>query len=693
MADANPQHDGRSENVDHFPDGELQEGRQEEQLEGQDEQQLGKNPDVDRLQEDTDSRPPLSPLSGPPPSMRSVSDTPAMTASSTPLGNVAAARGRPPPPPRGAVTTGSSGLTQDIQAKMKAFSLSRQGVPTGPNPSNPSLAPSAQNLVGGGIGGNVLANNPAAVARLPGGISVAGAGGATPPPTMSGPPKMGGPLKIGGLAAKRGMKGGMKLSDVGSSSPGGSSPAGPAGAPAPSRPPSGLSESAFSRYSDIIDTKAGTLKFKDKALLHKSGVDFLSGNSFKISLDDVETLDELGKGNYGTVYKVRHCKPKLRHPGLGLRGSVPSRQSSAGLDTQPVVGDGSEKLTNVIMAMKEIRLELDDAKFDAIITELDILHRCVSPFIIDFYGAFFQEGAVYICVEYMDGGSMEKLYREGVPENILRKIALSTVMGLKTLKDDHHIIHRDVKPTNILVNTRGQVKICDFGVSGNLVASIAKTNIGCQSYMAPERIAGGAHAPNPTGGTYSVQSDIWSLGVTLVECAKGGYPYPPDTYTNIFSQLNVGLSACPRLLVCADSYQAIVKGEPPQLPDEGYSDEAKDFVRSCLNKNASLRPSYARLLRHPWLAPLMEPPSSEQGNVSQALSDSPLQSSNPILSADYPAYPAHEVVDKEVSDWVRGCIEGLINSGSIKARPALHAVALDAVPGSPLLENPSAFPE
>jgi mitogen-activated protein kinase kinase len=84
------------------------------------------------------------------------------------------------------------------------------------------------------------------------------------------------------------------------------------------------------------------------------------------------------------------------------------------------------------------------------------------------------------------------------------------------------------------------VKICDFGVSGNLVASIAKTNIGCQSYMAPERISGGGmSAAGSAGGSYSVQSDIWSLGLTIIECALGRYPYPPETYDNIFSQLSV----------------------------------------------------------------------------------------------------------------------------------------------------------
>jgi mitogen-activated protein kinase kinase len=311
------------------------------------------------------------------------------------------------------------------------------------------------------------------------------------------------------------------------------------------------------KYAEYLDANTGTLKFKGKATLSSQGIEFAGGSRFSISLDEVDTLDELGKGNYGTVFKVRHTRPKFRKAGLGLAGNklkhveetrTPAQGPvNASQESSPTSATSSTGYTGVVMAMKEIRLELDESKFAAIIMELDILYRCISPYIIDFYGAFFQEGAVYICMEFMDGGSIDKLYGDGIPENVLRKITYSTTMGLKSLKDDHNIIHRDVKPTNILVNTRGQIKICDFGVSGNLVASFAKTNIGCQSYMAPERISGGGLAMagvNPGGGTYSVQSDIWSLGLTIIECAMGRYPYPPETYNNIFSQLSVGPARC-----------------------------------------------------------------------------------------------------------------------------------------------------
>lgn len=361
---------------------------------------------------------------------------------------------------------------------------------------------------------------------------------------------------------------GLKLSNMGTGSSGSGSAGGvnngsnssagnsasrdgtPISAPG-SRVPSGSQQSdkktggLFDNYKKYIDIKTGSLNFAGKASLHSKGIDFSSGSSFRISLDEFEPLGELGHGNYGTVTKVLH------------------------------------KPTNVIMAMKEIRLELDEQKFTQIIMELEILHKCVSPYIVEFYGAFFVEGAVYLCMEYMDGGSLDKIYQGGIDEQYLAVITKAVVTGLKQLKDEHNIIHRDVKPTNILVSTSGKVKLCDFGVSGNLVASIAKTNIGCQSYMAPERIKSASPADVVT---YTVHSDIWSLGLSLLEIALGYYPYPPETYSNIFSQLS-----------------AIVDGDPPHLPSDRFSPQARDFVDQCLKKVPRLRPTYAKLLAHPWL--------------------------------------------------------------------------------------------
>lgn len=459
------------------------------------------------------------------PHLRSISDPPTapfMTPSSTPLGMLNIAR-RPSATLSLAGARAGGGLPHDMQAKMKAFQESRQGTPPGGrSPGGVSRGPTP-NAMPGGL--RLLPNmrpQPQAFSSSP---------------TTSAKPS---------LSARRNMKLPGGLPGAGRGPDDDAAPSDADGG-APPLPVKG--GSMFNKFSEYVDTKNGTLKFAGKAVIHSQGVDFSSGSNFSISLDEVDTLEELGKGNYGTVYKVRHARPRIRRPGFSIASSKPLPSLSLAQDQDVESAELSptcklSRTTGVVMAMKEIRLELDEAKFAAIIMELDILHRCVSPYIIDFYGAFFQEGAVYICIEFMDGGSVDKLYGDGIPENILRKITYATTRGLKELKDIHNIIHRDVKPTNILVNTRGQVKICDFGVSGNLVASIAKTNIGCQSYMAPERIAGGGVAQpgaHQGEGTYSVQSDIWSLGLTVIECAMGRYPYPPETYNNIFSQLSVSL--------------------------------------------------------------------------------------------------------------------------------------------------------
>lgn len=70
-------------------------------------------------------------------------------------------------------------------------------------------------------------------------------------------------------------------------------------------------------------------------------------------------------------------------------------------------------------------MELDQSKLNSILMELDVLHKSQSPYIVDFYGAFFIETCVYYCMEFMDAGSLDKLYQIGVPEDILATVTLS----------------------------------------------------------------------------------------------------------------------------------------------------------------------------------------------------------------------------------------------------------------------------
>ncbi|OJT13241.1 Protein kinase wis1, partial [Trametes pubescens] len=413
---------------------------------------------------------------------------------------------------------GSTPIPPSLQAKMAAFAS------RAPNSTPVSVDAATAALKNAGLNDRPVRPSPPNPLRAPASAPVPGRPGA---PTL------------GGLAARRMGKNVPKLSgmDMGLQNAGLGSGRPTQDEPSKRNAPNSFS-TPFSNFGKIVDP-SGALNFNGKAVLHAQGVDFSNGASFAINMDQLQLDEELGKGNYGTVKKVLH------------------------------------KPTKVAMAMKEIRLELDDAKLNGIIMELDILHRAVAPEIVEFYGAFFIESCVYYCMEYMDAGSLDKLQGEGVPEDVLGRITGSMVRGLKFLKDDLQIIHRDVKPTNVLVNRKGHVKLCDFGVSGQLEKSLAKTNIGCQSYMAPERIRG--ESQNNIG-TYTVSSDVWSLGLSMIEMALGHYPYPPETYANVFAQLT-----------------AIVDGDPPELP-EHFSDISKDFVLRCLHKVPERRASYAELL-------------------------------------------------------------------------------------------------
>ncbi|KAL1891729.1 MAP kinase kinase Wis1 [Sporothrix stenoceras] len=624
-----------------------------------------------------------------------------MSPSSTVTGTLNNAR-RPPP--------SASNLPLDLMAKARALQQQRMAM-SGPGGANGPIGDGARSAspgtMGGGMAGGMAGGVPGNLRMHPHmnrGMNLGGMARPTAPgfqsapavPNLSGRP--GGPslserraMKLGPLPGNAGAasprSGPPKLSDMG----GGAGP----GAGGPGRPPlkDGRHDSKMNDFKHYIDAEKGWITFEGAATITRTGVNFAGGHTFKISLDEIQVLDELGKGNYGTVFKVRHAKPAVPRFGPGLSSfksnhAKQQQQLAAAQSSQSTQSDGtagscdksgsngtvSTATTGKVMAMKEIRLELDEAKFSTILKELVILHECVSPYIIDFYGAFFQEGAVYMCIEFMDGGSIDKLYAGGIPENVLRKITYSTVMGLKTLKDDHNIIHRDVKPTNILANSDGQVKICDFGVSGNLVASIAKTNIGCQSYMAPERISGGGMSAGGANaeGTYSVQSDIWSLGLTIIECAMGRYPYPPEVSSTIFSQLS-----------------AIVNGDPPDMP-EGYSPTACDFVRSCLNKNPMKRYTYSMLLNHPWLKPLTQAATVIE-EEDESDSDSDLDSDDGDKDGDGTASAVNKLSlndsgvagDAEVAAWVTGVLERKKSesneaANAASAKPALHAAPLAA---------------
>ncbi|KAF7728317.1 MAP kinase kinase (MEK) [Apophysomyces ossiformis] len=263
--------------------------------------------------------------------------------------------------------------------------------------------------------------------------------------------------------------------------------------------------------------------------------------------EDFKSIDELGRGNGGTVCKVLHER------------------------------------TNTVMARKIIHVEANINVRKQIMRELQFMHDCNSRHIVSFYGAFMNGGDISICMEYMDVGSLDQICKKHgpIPMDVLKKVAYAIVDGLIYLYDEHRIIHRDLKPSNVLVNSQGQIKLCDFGVSGQLINSVADTFVGTSYYMSPERIM---------GSPYSVKSDVWSLGITLMELALGRFPFPPDG-----SSLSI-----------FDLLQHIVNEPVPTFPPGKYPRDLTDFVDKCLIKDVKLRATPSDLMKHEYLVSASE---------------------------------------------------------------------------------------
>lgn len=136
------------------------------------------------------------------------------------------------------------------------------------------------------------------------------------------------------------------------------------------------------------------------------------------------------------------------------------------------------------------------------------------------YGAFLKGGYVHIALEYMDVGSLDDIRKSvgKIPEDILGLMSIQMLKGLDYLHWEMKVIHWDIKPSNILVNKKGFLKIADFGVSGKLENTFACLSswVGTMTHMSPERLKGEAYLPD---------TDIWSLGLIILECAIGAYPF------------------------------------------------------------------------------------------------------------------------------------------------------------------------
>ena len=182
------------------------------------------------------------------------------------------------------------------------------------------------------------------------------------------------------------------------------------------------------------------------------------------------------------------------------------------------------------VAVKILRLDLQNepqtqARFqrEALATS-ELSH----PNIVSVLDVGTDHGLPYMVMEYVDGPDLKEYIRQNAPLDLHEVIRImDQILSAVALAHKHNVIHRDLKPQNILMDKIGNIKIADFGIAVALnQSSVTQTNsvMGSVHYMSPEQTR---------GGLVTKQSDIYSLGIILYELITGTVPFNGDTPVSI----------------------------------------------------------------------------------------------------------------------------------------------------------------
>ena len=262
--------------------------------------------------------------------------------------------------------------------------------------------------------------------------------------------------------------------------------------------------------------------------------------------DEYKIIKKLGKGGFGTVWKVKNIQ------------------------------------TNLFRAMKKIpKLRNNVNNINEILNEVEILKNLDHPNIVKIFEFFIEADGYYIITEYCHEGELFKLIKKKgfFTEKIAANIMYQIFQAIHYCHVSNNIIHRDLKPENIMIESIDyetgfyNIKIIDFGTAKIREKDKRENKVlGSCFYIAPEVL----------NKHYNEKCDIWSCGVILYILLCGNVPFNGRDEREISQKIKSG------------------KFDLNISPFDKISNEGKDLIKQCLELNVNKRISAKEALNHPW---------------------------------------------------------------------------------------------
>lgn len=303
-----------------------------------------------------------------------------------------------------------------------------------------------------------------------------------------------------------------------------------------------LGDEVMEEDNEYIDVEDGHISspppsssyfFREDPYIEKIDLDESTVNppNTRLGPENFQLLKVLGKGGYGKVFQVRKINGK---------------------------DEGRIFAMKVLKKATIIRNQKDTAHTKA---ERNILEAVKSPFICDLLYAFQTGGKLYLILEYLSGGELfMHLEREGLFMEDTAAFYLSEIVCSLEHLHRQGIIYRDLKPENILLDSRGHVKLTDFGLCKEAIEGDQKTHTFCGTieYMAPEILMRVGH---------NKAVDWWSLGALTYDMLTGGPPFTADNRKKTIDKILKGRLTLPSFL----------------------SMEARDLIKRLLKRHVETR--------------------------------------------------------------------------------------------------------